>query len=42
MINIVDHIDHLVLTGRSIDAACSFYITVLGYKRMDLAGVQSH
>ncbi len=34
----IDRIDHLVLTVRSLEATCSFYERVLGFTRLDVAG----
>ena len=34
----ISHIDHLVLTVRSLDAACSFYERVLKFTRSDAPG----
>lgn len=31
----ISHIDHLVLTVRSLDATCRFYERVLGFMRVD-------
>lgn len=34
----ISHIDHLVLTVRSLDATCSFYERVLHFQRKDTPG----
>src|SRR6202163_1909911 len=34
----ISHIDHLVLTVRSLDATCRFYERVLGFMRVDTPG----
>lgn len=34
----IERIDHLVLTVRSIDVTCEFYTRVLGFQRIDTAG----
>ncbi len=34
----IDRIDHLVLTVRSLEATCSFYERALGFTRVDAAG----
>ena len=34
----ISHIDHLVLTVRSLDATCRFYKRVLGFTRVDTPG----
>jgi catechol 2,3-dioxygenase-like lactoylglutathione lyase family enzyme len=34
----IDRIDHVVLTVRSVDATCGFYERVLGFRRVDQAG----
>ncbi len=38
MINLIDRIDHFVLTVRSVDETCRFYERVLGLKRLAAAG----
>ena len=35
----ISHIDHFVLTVRSLEATCAFYERVLGFRRVDTAGV---
>ncbi len=35
----ISHIDHFVLTVRSIDASCQFYERVLGFMRVNIAGL---
>ena len=35
----ISHIDHFVLTVRSLDETCAFYERVLGFKRVDAAGL---
>jgi catechol 2,3-dioxygenase-like lactoylglutathione lyase family enzyme len=35
----ISHIDHFVLTVRSLDATCRFYERVLGFMRVDIAGL---
>jgi catechol 2,3-dioxygenase-like lactoylglutathione lyase family enzyme len=35
---IIDHIDHFVLTVRSLDVTCAFYSACLGMKRVDTPG----
>jgi catechol 2,3-dioxygenase-like lactoylglutathione lyase family enzyme len=34
----IDRIDHLVLTVRSVDATCAFYEGALGFRRVDAEG----
>jgi catechol 2,3-dioxygenase-like lactoylglutathione lyase family enzyme len=34
----ISHIDHFVLTVRSLEATCSFYERVLGFRRLDNPG----
>ncbi|HKP67550.1 MAG TPA: VOC family protein [Casimicrobiaceae bacterium] len=34
----IDRIDHIVMTVKSIDAACTFYERVLGMQRVTFAG----
>jgi catechol 2,3-dioxygenase-like lactoylglutathione lyase family enzyme len=34
----ISHIDHFVLTVRSIEATCRFYEGVLGFRRVDAPG----
>ena len=34
----IDRIDHLVLTVRSLEATCSFFERVLGFERIDVRG----
>lgn len=34
----ISHIDHFVLTVRSLDATCAFYEQVLGFIRIDAPG----
>jgi catechol 2,3-dioxygenase-like lactoylglutathione lyase family enzyme len=34
----IDRIDHLVLTVRSVDATCAFYEDALGFRRVDAEG----
>jgi catechol 2,3-dioxygenase-like lactoylglutathione lyase family enzyme len=34
----IEGIDHLVLTVRSLEATCTFYETVLGFRRHDVEG----
>ena len=34
----ISHIDHLVLTVRSLEATCAFYERVLGFRRIDTPG----
>src|SRR6185503_13987085 len=34
----ISHIDHFVLTVRSLDASCAFYERVLGFIRIDAPG----
>jgi catechol 2,3-dioxygenase-like lactoylglutathione lyase family enzyme len=34
----ISHIDHLVLTVRSLDATCRFYERALGFMRVDIPG----
>ncbi len=38
MQNFIDHIDHFVLTVRSLDESCRFYEQVLGLERVDVPG----
>ena len=35
---VISHIDHLVLTVRSLDETCSFYERVLDFKRVSVPG----
>jgi len=35
----ISHIDHFVLTVRSLDATCRFYERVLGFMRVDIEGL---
>jgi len=35
----IDRIDHLVLTVRSVDATCAFYERALGFRRIDAPGL---
>jgi catechol 2,3-dioxygenase-like lactoylglutathione lyase family enzyme len=35
----ISHIDHLVLTVRSLEATCSFYERVLKFRRSDALGI---
>jgi catechol 2,3-dioxygenase-like lactoylglutathione lyase family enzyme len=35
---VIDRIDHLVLTVRSVDATCAFYENVLGFRRVEAEG----
>jgi catechol 2,3-dioxygenase-like lactoylglutathione lyase family enzyme len=35
----ISHIDHLVLTVRSLEATCSFYERVLNFRRSDALGM---
>jgi catechol 2,3-dioxygenase-like lactoylglutathione lyase family enzyme len=35
---VIDRIDHLVLTVRSLEATCRFYERVLGFRRIDVRG----
>jgi catechol 2,3-dioxygenase-like lactoylglutathione lyase family enzyme len=35
---VISHIDHLVLTVRSLEQSCEFYARVLGFQRRDLPG----
>jgi catechol 2,3-dioxygenase-like lactoylglutathione lyase family enzyme len=35
----ISHIDHLVLTVRSLEATCSFYERVLKFRRLDALGM---
>ena len=34
----ISHIDHFVLTVRSLEATCAFYERVLGFSRIDTPG----
>jgi catechol 2,3-dioxygenase-like lactoylglutathione lyase family enzyme len=34
----IDRIDHLVLTVRSLETSCEFYCRVLGFERLDVPG----
>ena len=34
----ISHIDHFVLTVRSLDATCRFYERALGFMRVDTPG----
>lgn len=36
--DMIDRIDHLVLTVRSVDATCDFYERALGFRRVDTPG----
>jgi catechol 2,3-dioxygenase-like lactoylglutathione lyase family enzyme len=38
MPELVDHIDHFVLTVRSLEESCRFYEQVLGLERVDVPG----
>ncbi len=38
MQNLIDHIDHFVLTVRELDESCRFYEQVLGLERVDVPG----
>jgi catechol 2,3-dioxygenase-like lactoylglutathione lyase family enzyme len=35
---VISHIDHLVITVRSLEATCAFYERVLGFHRSDAPG----
>lgn len=35
----ISHIDHFVLTVHSLDETCRFYERVLGFRRVDIAGL---
>jgi catechol 2,3-dioxygenase-like lactoylglutathione lyase family enzyme len=35
---VISHIDHFVLTVRSLEATCAFYERVLGFRRIDTPG----
>jgi len=35
----ISHIDHFVLTVRSLDVTCQFYERVLGFMRVDIEGL---
>jgi len=35
----ISHIDHFVLTVRSLDETCRFYERVLGFRRVDIVGL---
>lgn len=38
-VSLISHIDHFVLTVRSLEATCAFYERVLGFRRIDAAGL---
>lgn len=38
MAGLIDRIDHLVLTVRSVEASCAFYERALGFRRIDAPG----
>jgi len=39
MPDMIDRIDHLVLTVRSVEATCAFYERALGFRRIDTPGL---
>ena len=39
MPDMIDRIDHLVLTVRSVEATCAFYQQALGFRRIDAPGL---
>ena len=39
MRDIIDRIDHLVLTVRSVEESCAFYERALGFRRIDAPGL---